>query len=285
MEDDLAVLGTIAIGHLERKFAVVVIGHLEQHAARRRRVHGTHAVGQVGQALLCHQVKAVGSGVVRIVALGGKAIRHGGGEVSQLMGFASSAAELKVNLAKVNRCGTVLARLGRALIHLFERAVGLVLGIQVKDILASLDLVAGVHYLLSIEALKGSGRGIAVGKGHLGLDGALLGARGLHIASSFDSVGVIVLDDGSLGIERTVTATTLDRNRHRPIGRIVGVAALIFAILDHLIGERLAHVARREGQTTQNTGVGLAIGLRFIVCDDKLTLILVRAQQRLELFD
>ena len=282
VEDDLAVLGTIAIGHLGRKRAVVVIGHLEQHAARRGRVHGAHALGQVGQALLCHQVKAVGGSVVGIVAFGGKAIRHGGGEVSQLMGFAGSAAELKVNLTEVDRCGTVLARPGCALIHPFERAVGLVLGIQVKGILASLDLVAGVHHLLGSKTFKGSSRDVAVGKGHLGLSGTVLGAIGLHFVSSFDSVGVIVLD-GSLGIERSVTAT-LDRNRHRPIGRIVGVAYLVTLILDHLIGERLIRIFRRKGQATQYAGVGLAIGLRLIVCDDKLTLILVRAQQRLELF-
>ena len=282
MEDDLAVLGSVAIGHLGRQRAVVVIGYLEQYTARRGRVHGAHALGQVGQALFCHQVKAVGGSVVGIVLLGGKAIRHGGGEVSQLMGFAGSAAELKVNLAKVNRCGTVLARLGRALIHPFERAVGLVLGIQVKDILASLDLVAGVHYLLSIEALKGSGRGIAVGKGHLSLfGGAFFGAIGL--CGKLSPISVKVLDRG-YGIERAIGAV-VNRNLYRPIGGVVGIAALVAVILDHLIGERLAHVARREGQATQNTGEGLAIGLRFIVCDDKLTLILVRAQQRLELFD
>ena len=54
VENDLAVLGTIAIGHLGRQRAVVVVGHLEQHAARRGRIHGTHTIGQVGQALLCH---------------------------------------------------------------------------------------------------------------------------------------------------------------------------------------------------------------------------------------
>ena len=53
VEDDLTLLGTIAIGHLGRQIAVVVVGHLEQHAARRRRIHGTHTLGQVGHALLC----------------------------------------------------------------------------------------------------------------------------------------------------------------------------------------------------------------------------------------
>ena len=121
MEDDLAVLGTIAIGHLGRKVTVVVVGHLEQHAARRGRIHGTNAIWQVGQALLCHQVKAVSGGVVGIMLLGGKAIFDGASKVDRLlMGFAGSVAELKVNLAEVDRGFTVVARLGRAFIHLFE---------------------------------------------------------------------------------------------------------------------------------------------------------------------
>ena len=280
VEDDLAVLGAIAIDHLGRKRTVVVIGHLEQHAARRGRVHGTHALGQVDQALFCHQVKAIGSGVVGIVPLDGNAIVDGAGKVNRLlMSFAGSIAELKVKLTEVDRCDTVIARLGRALVPPLERTVGL-LSIQVKRILVSLDLVAGIHHLLGSKALKRSGRGIAVGKGHFGLGGTVLGAIGLHIASSFDSVGVIVLD-GSLGIERTVTAV-VNRNLYRPIGRIVGVTALLAAILDHLVGERLVHITRRKGQTAQNTGMRRAIGLRFIVRDGELTLI--RAQQRLELF-
>ena len=286
VEDDLAVLGTIAIGHLGRKRAVVVIGHLEQHAARRGRVHGTHALGQVGQALLCHQVKAVGGSVVGIVLLGGNALVHGAVKIDRLlMRRAGGTAELKVNLTEVDRCDTVLARLGRALIHLFERAVGL-LRIQIKGILANLDLVAGIHHLLGSKTLKGSSRDVAVGKGHPGLGGTVLGGTVLGAISPciidiFDVV-VVKMPDRSLGIERTVTAATLDRNRHRPIGRIVGVAYLVALILDHLIGERIAHITRRKGQATQNAGVGLAIGLRLIVCNDELALI--RAQQRLKLF-
>ena len=124
------------------------------------------------------------------------------------------------------------------------------------------------------KALKGSSRAVAVGKGHLGLGGTVHGAIGLFILRKLDVLGVIVLDRGH-GIERAIGAI-LNRNRHRPIGGIVGVAALIFAILDHLIGERLAHVTRREGQATQNTGMGSAIGLRLFVGNDKFTLILVR---------
>ena len=282
VEDDLAVLGTIAIGHLGRKIAVVVVGHLEQHAARRGRVHGTHALGQVGQALLCHQVKAVGGGVVGIVLLGGNAVFDGAGKVDRLlMGFAGSVAELKVNLTEVDRGFTVIARLGRALIHPFERAVGL-LGIQVKRILVSLDLVVGVHYLLGSKTLKGSARDVAVGEEHLGLGGAVFGVIDLFISGKLRLISVIVLD-GSHGIERTVIAL-LNCNLYRPIGRVVFIAALVALILDHLVGERLARVARRKGQTAQNIGVGLTIGLRLIVGNGKLALILIRTQQRLKLF-
>ena len=283
VEDDLAVLGTIAIGHLGRKRAVVVIGHLEQHAARRGRVHGTHALGQAGQALLCHQVKAVGGSVVGIVLLGGNAIVDGAGKVDRLlMGFAGSVAELKVKLTEIDRGFTVIARLGLTLIHLFERTVGL-LRIQVKRILTRLDLVVGVHYLLGSKAVESSLCAVAVGKGHLGLGGTVLGAKGgLSVLRKLDVLSVIVLDGGH-GIERTVIAL-LNRNRNRPIGGVVGVAALVTLILDHLIGERLACIFRREGQTTQNTGVGRAIGLRLIVGNGKLALILIRTQQRLKLF-
>lgn len=130
--------------------------------------------------------------MVGIVSLGGNAIADGVGKVNRLLiSSAGGIAELKVNLAEVDRCGTVLARLGRALIHLFERAVGL-LGIQVKRILTRLDLVAGVHYLLGSKALKGSGRDVAVGEGHLGLGGTALGAK-LRISGKLDVLGVIVL--------------------------------------------------------------------------------------------
>ena len=279
MEDDLTLLGTIAIGHLGRQRAVVVVGHLEQHPARRGRIHGAHPLGQVGQALLCHQVEAVGSGVVGIVPLGGNAIVDGTGKVNRLlMSFAGGIAKLKVNLAEVDRCGTVLARLGRALIHLFERAIGL-LGIQDKGILARLDLVAGVHYLLGGKALKGSGRDVAVGKEYLSLGGTSLGAKGLRIAGLFNVVGVIVLDRGH-GIERTVAAL-LNRNLYHPIGGVVCIAALAAAILNNLVGERLVRIFRRKGQATQNAGMGRAIGLRLIVCHGELALIC--AQQLVEL--
>ena len=279
MEDDLALLGTIAIGHLGRQTAIVVVGHLEQHATRRGRIHGTHTLGQVGHALLCHQVKAVGGGVVGIVTLGGNAIVDGAGKVNRLLiRFASSTAKLKVDLTKVDRSGTVLSRPGLTLIHPFERAIGL-LSIQVKGILARPDLVAGVHYLLGSKTLKGSGRDVAVGKGHLGLGGTALGAKGLRIAGLFNVVGVIVLDRGH-GIERTIAAI-INRNLYHPIGGVVCIAALAAAILDNLVDERLARIFRREGQAAQNTGVGRAIGLRLIVCHGELALIC--AQQLVEL--
>ena len=64
--------------------------------------------------------------MVGIVALGGNAIVDGAGKVNRLlMSSAGSIAKLKVNLTKVDRSGTVLGRLSRALIHLFERAIGL----------------------------------------------------------------------------------------------------------------------------------------------------------------
>ena len=281
VEDDLAVLGTVAIDHLGRQRAVVVVGHLEQHPARRGRVHGTHARGQVGQALLCHQVKAVGSGVVGIVALGGNAIVDGTGKVNRLLlSSTGSIAKLKVNLTKVDRSGTVIARLGLTLIPPYELAVGL-LGIQVKRILASLNLVAGVHYLLGSKTVECSSRDIAVGEEHLGLDGTVLGAISLCIIGIFDIVGVKMLD-GSLGIERAVVAI-LNRNLYRPIGGVVCIAALVTLIFDDLVDKRLTRIFRRKGQATQNTGVGRAIGLRLIVCHGKLALI--RAQQLVELFD
>ena len=281
VEDDLAVLGTVAIGHLGRKLAVVVVGHLEQHPTRRGRIHGTHARGQVGQALLCHQVKAVGGGVVDIVPLGGNAIVDGAGKVNRLLiGFARSIAKLKVNLTKVNRSGTVIARLGLTLIPPYELAVGL-LRIQVKRILASLDLVARIHYLLGSKTVECSGRGVAVGKGHLSLGGTALGAKGLRISGKLDVLGVIVLGRGH-GIERTVIAL-LNRNLYLPIGGVVCIAAPTAAILDNLVGKRLVRIARREGQAAQNTGKGRTIGLRLIVCHGKLALI--RAQQLVELFD
>ena len=282
MENDLAVLGTIAIGHLGRKVTVVVVGHLEQHAARRGRIHGTNAIWQVGQALLCHQVKAVGSGVVGIVALGGNAIVDGTGKVNRLLlSSTGSIAKLKVNLTKVDRSGAVLTRLGLTLIHLFERAVG-PLRIQVNRILASLDLVAGVHYLLGSKTVECSSRDIAVGEEHLGLGGTVLGAISLCIIGIFDIVGVKMLD-GSLGIERAVVAI-LNRNLYRPIGGVVCIAALVTLIFDDLVDKRLTRIFRRKGQTAQNTGMGRAIGLRLIVCNDKLALILVRTQQLLKLF-
>ena len=282
VEDDLAVLGTIAIGHLGRQCAVVVVGHLEQHATRRRRIHGTHARGQVGQALLCHQVKAIGSGVVGIVTLGGNAIVDGAGKVNRLLiRFASSIAKLKVDLTKVNRSDTALARLSRAPIHLFERAIGL-LGIQVKRILASLDLVAGIHYLLGSKTVESSGRSVAVGKEHLSLGNIVLGAKGLCVVDIFNSVGAIVRGRGH-GVERTIAAF-LNRNLYLPIGGVVCIAALACVVLDHLIGKRLTRILRRKGQASQNTGMGRAIGLRLIVCNDKLALILVRTQQLLKLF-
>ena len=102
--------------------------------------------------------------MVGIVPLGGNAIVDGAGKVDRLLiGFASSIAKLKVNLTKVDRSGTALARLSRALIHLFERAIGL-LGIQVKGILASLNLIARVHHLLGSKTVECSGRSVAVGK-------------------------------------------------------------------------------------------------------------------------
>ena len=279
VENDLAVLGTVAIGHPGRQRAIVVVGHLEQHPARRGRVHGTHALGQVGQALLCHQVKAVGGGVVGIVALGGNAIVDGAGKVNRLlMSSAGSIAKLKVNLTKVDRSGTVLGRLSRALIHLFERAIGL-LGIQVKRILASLDLVAGIHYLLGSKTVECSGRSVAVGKEHLSLGNTVLGAKGLRIAGLFNFVGVIVLDR-SHGIERTVTAL-LNRDLNHPIGGVVLIATLVVPILDNLVGERLIRIFRRKGQATQNAGMGRAIGLRLIVCHGELAIIC--AQQLVEL--
>ena len=279
VEDDLALLGTVAIGHLGRKLAVVVIGHLEQHAARRGRVHGTHTLGQVGQALLCHQVKAVGSGVVGIVQLGGNTIVDGTGKVNRLLlSSTGSIAKLKVNLTKVDRSDTALARLSRALIHLFERAIRL-LGIQVKRILTRLDLVAGVHYLLGSKTLECSGRDIAVGEEHLGLGGTVLGAISLCIIGIFDIVGVKMLDRGH-GIERTIAAF-LNRNLYLPIGGVVCIAALAAAILDNLVGERLARIFRRKSQAAQNTGMGRAVGLRLIVCHGELALIC--AQQLVEL--
>ena len=278
MEDDLAVLGTIAIGHLGRQCAVVVVGHLEQHATRRGRIHGTHAIGQVGQALLCHQVKAVGGGVVGIVTLGGKAICHFVGKIDRLLfRCAGIAAELKGDRTKVDRCGIALTRLGRALINRFKRAVVLLLRVQVKRILASLDLIARVHLLLGTRALKRSGRGVTVGEEHLSLFGTTLGVIGLCIRGKLVLISVIVLDRGH-GIERTIGAL-LNCNLYRPIGRVVFMAALVALILDHLVGERLARIVRRKGQTAQNTGVGLAIGLRLIVGDGELTIFL--AQQRL----
>ena len=216
VEDNLAVLGTIAIGHPGRQRAIVVVGHLEQHATRRGCIHGADALGQVGQALLCHQVKAVGGGVVGIVPLGGNAIVDGAGKVNRLLiSSAGGIAKLKVNLTKVDLCFAVLTRLGLTLIHLFERAIGL-LGIQVKRILASLDLVAGVHYLLGMEAVECSSRSVAVGKEYLSLGSTVLGAKGLRIAGLFNVVGVIVLDRGH-GIERTVVAL-LNRNLYLPRG-------------------------------------------------------------------
>ena len=251
VEDDLAVLGTIAIGHLGRKVTVVVVGHLEQHTARRGRIHGTNAIWQVGQALLCHQVKAVGSGVVGIVALVGKAICHFVGKIDRLLfRCAGIAAELKGDRTKVDRCGIALARLGRALINRFKRAVGF-LRIQVKRILTRLDLVAGVHYLLGSKTVECSGRGIAVGEGYPSLDRTVHGV--LFTLRKLSPISIKVLDRGH-GIERTIGAL-VNRNRHRPIGRIVGVATLVVAVLDHLVGERLARIFRREGQATQNTGV------------------------------
>ena len=216
--------------------------------------------------------------MVGIVSLGGNAIADGVGKVNRLLiSSAGGIAELKVNLAEVDRCGTVLARLGRALIHLFERAVGL-LGIQVKRILTRLDLVAGVHYLLGSKALKGSGRDVAVGEGHLGLGGTALGAK-LRISGKLDVLGVIVLGRGH-GIERTVIAL-LNRNLYLPIGGVVLIAVLAAAILDNLVGERLVCIFRREGQAAQNVGMGRAIGLRLIVCHGELALIC--AQQLVEL--
>ena len=280
VENDLALLGTIAIGHLGRQRAVVVVGHLEQHAARRGRIHGAHALGQVSQALFCHQVKAVGGGVVGIVALGGNAIVDGASKVNRLLiRFASSIAKLKVDLTEVDRGDTVIARLGLTLIHPYELAVGL-LGIQVKCILVSLDLVAGVHYLLGSKTLKGSFRDVAVGKGHLGLGGTALGAK-LRISGKLDVLGVIVLGRGH-GIERTVIAF-LNRNLYLPIGGVVCIAALAAVILDNLVGKRLTRIFRRKGQAAQNTGMGRAVGLRLIVSHGELALI--RAQQLVELFD
>ena len=279
VEDDLTLLGTIAIGHLGRQIAVVVVGHLEQHSARRRRIHGTHTLGQVGHALLCHQVKAVGGGVVGIVTLGGNAIVDGAGEVNRLlMSSAGSIAKLKVNLTKVDRSGTVLVRPSRALIHLFERAVGL-LGIQVKRILASLDLVAGVHHLLGSKTVECSGRSVAVGKEHLSLGGTALGAEDLFLVGLFSFIGVIVLGRGH-GIERTIAAI-INRNLYHPIGGVVCIAALAAAILDNLVSKRLTRIFRRKGQATQNAGMGRAIGLRLIVCHGELALIC--AQQLVEL--
>ena len=219
--------------------------------------------------------------MVGIVLLGGNTILHSASKVNrQLMGSAESAAKLKVNLAEVDRGDTVIARLGLTLIHLFERAIGL-LGIQVKRILTRLNLVAGVHYLLGSKTVECSGRDVAVGKGHLGLGGTALEAKGIRIAGLFNVVGVIVLDRGH-GIERTVIAL-LNRNLYLPIGGVVCIAAPTAAILDNLVGKRLVRIARREGQAAQNTGVGRAIGLRFIVRNGELTLI--RAQQLVELFD
>ena len=216
--------------------------------------------------------------MVGIVALGGNAIVDGAGKVNRLlMSSAGSIAKLKVNLTKVDRSGTVLGRLSRALIHLFERAIGL-LGIQVKRILASLDLVAGIHYLLGSKTVECSGRSVAVGKEHLSLGNTVLGAKGLRIAGLFNFVGVIVLDR-SHGIERTVTAL-LNRDLNHPIGGVVLIATLVAPILDNLVGERLIRIFRRKGQATQNTGVGRAIGLRLIVCHGKLALIC--AQQLVE---
>ena len=88
--------------------------------------------------------------------------------------------------------------------------------------------------------------------------------------------------DGSHGIGRTVGAL-VNRNRHRPIGRIEGIADLVDVVLDHLVGERLARFVRCKGQTAQNTGVRCTVGLRLIVGNGELALVLVRAQQRLEL--
>ena len=117
--------------------------------------------------------------MVGIVALGGNAIRHGAGKINrQSLRSASSIAKLKVNLTKVDRRGTALARLGRALIHPLERTVDL-LRIHVKRILTSLDLVAGVHYLLGSETVECSGRGVAVRKEHLSLFGTTLGVKDL----------------------------------------------------------------------------------------------------------
>ena len=276
VENDLAVLGTVAIGHPGRQHAIVVVGHLEQHPARRGRIHGAHALGQFSQALLCHQVKAVGGGVVGIVTLGGNAIVDGAGKVNRLLiGFVGSISELKVNLTEVDRGNTVIVRLGLTLIHPYELAVGL-LRIQVKRILTRVNLVARVHYLLGSKTLKDPFREVAVGKGHLGLGGTVLGTKGLLL---INSVGAIVLDRGH-GIERTVIAP-VDRNRNHPMGRIVGVAALVTLIFDDLVGKRLTRIVRRKGQTTQNTGMGRAIGLRLIVCNGELALIC--AQQLVEL--
>ena len=86
--------------------------------------------------------------------------------------------------------------------------------------------------------------------------------------------------DGSHGIGRTVGAL-FNRNRHRPIGRIEGIADLVVVVLDHLVGERLARFVRCKGQSAQNTGMGRTVSLGLIVGNGELALI--RAQQCLEL--
>ena len=117
--------------------------------------------------------------MIGIVALSGNAIVDGAGKIDRLsIRPTGSIAKLKVNLTEVDRSGTVVARLSRALIHPLERAVDL-LRIHVKRILASLNLIAGVHYLLGSKALKRSGRGVAVRKEHLSLFGTTLGIKDL----------------------------------------------------------------------------------------------------------